>query len=152
MTPVQVQTELAGETHSPTRQHLTCLTTLETAAREDGEKDPVSGFSRLGQTSRGKNLGDREELFQGSLHATRVSGVVVKSSTLRSSAPGGLDMIRMEARSICRTSSSLRLDWELEEPKGPKGRDRRVAEAARGLPRLGGSRWGGRRAGLVGAP
>ena len=30
-------------------------------------------------------------------------------------------MIRKEAWLFCRTSSSVRLYWELEEPKGPKG-------------------------------
>ena len=33
---------------------------------------------------------------------------------------GGLDVIRKEAWSFYRTSSGLRLCWELEEPKGPK--------------------------------
>jgi len=35
---------------------------------------------------------------------------------------GGLDVIRKEARPFYRTSSGVRLCWELEEPKGPKGR------------------------------
>ena len=34
---------------------------------------------------------------------------------------GGLDVIQKEAWSFYRTSSSVRLCWELEEPKGPKG-------------------------------
>jgi len=34
---------------------------------------------------------------------------------------GGADVIRMEAWSFCRTISGVRLYWELEEPKGPKG-------------------------------
>ena len=34
---------------------------------------------------------------------------------------GGLDVIRKEAWSFYRTSSGVRLCWELEEPKGPKG-------------------------------
>ena len=33
---------------------------------------------------------------------------------------GGLDVIRKEAWPLCRTSSGVRLCWELEEPKGPK--------------------------------
>jgi len=38
-----------------------------------------------------------------------------------SSTIGGLDVIRKEAWRFCRTSSSIRLCWELEEPKGPQG-------------------------------
>ena len=34
---------------------------------------------------------------------------------------GGLDVIRKEAWSFYRTSSGVRLCWELEEPEGPKG-------------------------------
>jgi len=34
---------------------------------------------------------------------------------------GGRDVIRKEAWLFCRTSSSVRLCWELEEPKGPEG-------------------------------
>ena len=34
---------------------------------------------------------------------------------------GGLDVIRKEAWPFYRTISSVRLCWELEEPKGPKG-------------------------------
>ena len=34
---------------------------------------------------------------------------------------GGLDVIRKEAWPFYRTSSGVRLCWELEEPKGPKG-------------------------------
>ena len=34
---------------------------------------------------------------------------------------GGLDVIRKEAWPFYRTSSGVRLWWELEEPKGPKG-------------------------------
>ena len=34
---------------------------------------------------------------------------------------GGLDVIRKEAWPVYRTSSGVRLCWELEEPKGPKG-------------------------------
>ena len=34
---------------------------------------------------------------------------------------GGPDVIRNEAWSFYRTSSGVRLCWELEEPKGPKG-------------------------------
>jgi len=34
---------------------------------------------------------------------------------------GGLDRIRNEAWPFCRTSSGVRLCWELEEPKGPTG-------------------------------
>ena len=33
---------------------------------------------------------------------------------------GGLDVIRKEAWPFCRTSSGVRLCWEIEEPKGPK--------------------------------
>ena len=33
----------------------------------------------------------------------------------------GLDVIRKEARPVYRTSSGVRLCWELEEPKGPEG-------------------------------
>ena len=35
---------------------------------------------------------------------------------------GGPDVIRKEARFFYRTSSGVCLCWELEEPKGPKGR------------------------------
>ena len=41
---------------------------------------------------------------------------------------GGLDVIRKEAWPFYRTSSGVRLCWELEEPKGPK---RLVADLAR---------------------
>ena len=34
-------------------------------------------------------------------------------------------MIRREAWLFCRTSSGVRLCWELEEPKGPKGKRRK---------------------------
>jgi len=34
---------------------------------------------------------------------------------------GGLDVIRKEAWPFYRTISGVRLCWELEEPKGPKG-------------------------------
>jgi hypothetical protein len=48
--------------------------------------------------------------------------VSTQGSALRSSAPGGwLDVIRKEAWSCCRTISSVRLCWKLEEPKGTKG-------------------------------
>ena len=40
---------------------------------------------------------------------------------LRSSVQGGRHVIRKEAWSFYRTRSSVRLCWELEEPKGPKG-------------------------------
>ena len=40
---------------------------------------------------------------------------------LRSSLLGGYHVIRNEAGPFCRASSSVRLRWELEEPKGPKG-------------------------------
>ena len=36
--------------------------------------------------------------------------------------PGVPDVIRKEACPFYRTSSGVRLCWELEEPKGPKGR------------------------------
>ena len=39
----------------------------------------------------------------------------------RSSAPGGLNVIQKEAWLFCRTSSGVRLCWELKEAKGPKG-------------------------------
>jgi len=39
----------------------------------------------------------------------------------RSSAPGGLNVIRREAWLFCGTSSGVRICWELEEPGGPKG-------------------------------
>ena len=44
----------------------------------------------------------------------------------------GPDVIRKEAWSFYRTSSGVRLCWELEEPKGPKGilQRRSVEEAA----------------------
>eukprot|EP00290_Baffinella_frigidus_P055210 CAMPEP_0180342664 /NCGR_PEP_ID=MMETSP0989-20121125/1867_1 /TAXON_ID=697907 /ORGANISM="non described non described, Strain CCMP2293" /LENGTH=35 /DNA_ID= /DNA_START= /DNA_END= /DNA_ORIENTATION= len=34
---------------------------------------------------------------------------------------GAPDVIRKEAWLSCRASSSVRLCWELEEPKGPEG-------------------------------
>ena len=37
---------------------------------------------------------------------------------------GGLDVIRKEAWSFYRTVSGVRLNWELEEPKGPEGPSR----------------------------
>jgi len=43
----------------------------------------------------------------------------------RSSAPGGLNVIRKEAWLLCRTSSGIRLCWEIEERKAPKGRHAR---------------------------
>ena len=42
-------------------------------------------------------------------------------ASFRWAVQGGLDVIRKEAGLFCRTSSSVRLWWELEEPKGPKG-------------------------------
>ena len=39
----------------------------------------------------------------------------------RSSVQGGRYVIRKEAWSLYRTSSGVRLCWELEKPKGPKG-------------------------------
>jgi len=42
----------------------------------------------------------------------------------QSSVQGGFDVIRKEAWPFYRTSSGVRLCWELEEPKGPKGRGR----------------------------
>ena len=42
---------------------------------------------------------------------------------------GGLDVIREEAWPFYRTISGVRLCWELEEPKGPKGRNQRVGRA-----------------------
>jgi hypothetical protein len=39
----------------------------------------------------------------------------------RSFCTGGADVIRKEAWPSCRISSGVRLCWELEEPKGPKG-------------------------------
>ena len=34
---------------------------------------------------------------------------------------GGLDVIRKEAWTFCRTISGVRLCWELEQPTGPNG-------------------------------
>ena len=39
----------------------------------------------------------------------------------RSSVQGGLNVIRKEAWLFCKTSSGVRLYWELEEPEGPNG-------------------------------
>ena len=49
----------------------------------------------------------------------------------RSSAPGGLNVIPKEAWLSCRSSSGVRLCWELEEPNGPKKKG--VASAPRVL-------------------
>ena len=55
---------------------------------------------------------------------------LVKTLDLASSAAeaklctGGLDVIQKEAWAFFRTSSGVRLCWELEEPNGPKGRPR----------------------------
>ena len=43
------------------------------------------------------------------------------SDLLRSSAQGGYHVIRKEAGPSHRTSSSVRLRWEFEEPKGHEG-------------------------------
>ena len=43
---------------------------------------------------------------------------------------GGLDVIRKEAWPFYRTSSGVRLCWELEEPKGPKGWGKRPLSLA----------------------
>jgi len=44
---------------------------------------------------------------------------------------GGLDVSRKEAWSFCRKQSGVRLCWELEEPKGPKGQTERASERER---------------------
>ena len=44
-----------------------------------------------------------------------------KARLPRSSVQGGADVIRKEAWPFYRTISGVRLCWELEEPKGPKG-------------------------------
>ena len=56
----------------------------------------------------------------------RCCRIYVQSSSNRSRSAailctGWLDVIPREAWSFCSTSSSVRLCWELEEPKGPKG-------------------------------
>ena len=43
----------------------------------------------------------------------------------RSSAPGGLNVIRKEAWLFGKTSSGVRLYWEPEQPEGPNGRARK---------------------------
>ena len=43
---------------------------------------------------------------------------------------GGSDVIRKEAWPFYRTSSGVRLCWELEEPKGPKGGTRATSTYA----------------------
>ena len=48
------------------------------------------------------------------------TGAEVSSFLGGSCHSGKLDMIRKEAGLLCRTSSSVRLCWELEEPKGPR--------------------------------
>ncbi|KAJ1465568.1 hypothetical protein T484DRAFT_1922600, partial [Baffinella frigidus] len=47
---------------------------------------------------------------------------------------GGLDVIRKEARPLYRTSSGVRLCWELEEPKGPKEPGRARGRVSSGVP------------------
>ena len=47
-------------------------------------------------------------------------GLLFSRFLLRSSVLGGYHVIRKEAGPFCRTSSSVRLWWEPEEPKGPK--------------------------------
>ena len=37
---------------------------------------------------------------------------------------GGLDVVRKEAWPFYRTISGVRICWELEEPKGPRGRSK----------------------------
>ena len=55
---------------------------------------------------------------------------------LRSSVLGSYHVIRKEAGFFCRTSSSVRLWWELEEPKEPKGGQlSKLAATLTGLPR-----------------
>ena len=39
---------------------------------------------------------------------------------------GGWNVIRKKAWLFCRTSSGVRLFWELEEPQGPKKKDLKV--------------------------
>ena len=56
------------------------------------------------------------------LHPSKTS--TPSSNTKRPAPPnctGGSDVIRKEAWSFYRTISGVRLCWELEEPKGPKG-------------------------------
>ena len=49
---------------------------------------------------------------------------------------GALDVIRKEAWPFYRTSSGVRLCWELEEPKGPNGMERKMERGmARGMER-----------------
>ena len=51
-----------------------------------------------------------------------------------SSLKSGLnDVIRKEAWLFCRTSSGVRLCWELEEPKGPKGGEETEVDDVRKL-------------------
>jgi len=45
----------------------------------------------------------------------------VKPVSAATLCTGGLDVIRKEAWPFYRTSSGVRLWWELKEPKGPKG-------------------------------
>jgi WD40 repeat protein len=47
--------------------------------------------------------------------------LVVSGSVDKILCTGGLDVIREEAWPLYITTSGVRLCWELEEPKGPKG-------------------------------
>ena len=50
-----------------------------------------------------------------------VGGACQDKSVYRAETTCGLNVIRKEAWLFCRTSSGVRLCWELEKPKGPKG-------------------------------
>jgi hypothetical protein len=58
----------------------------------------------------------RRTTFQSSERQIRLSRISPSAAP-----PGCLNEIRKQAWILCRTSAGVRLCWELEEPKGPKG-------------------------------
>ena len=71
----------------------------------------------------GSNQAFRSERFEYKApEHLRLGGMDHRDIRERFSADtGGLDVIRKETWPFYRTSSGVRLCWELEQPKGPKG-------------------------------
>jgi len=80
----------------------------------------------------------------GALVGRQVAGRAICAQSFQATfspfGTGGLEVIRKEAWPFYRTSSGVRLCWELEEPKGPKGQ--REPERGRKARRDAASLWG----------
>ena len=68
--------------------------------------------------------GPHKETLGASYYPVRVLGQPKRQARL---FPRRVDVIRQEAWLFCRTSSGVRLCWELEEPEEPKGKRREKA-------------------------